>query len=356
MQFTRELGRYSAMDGYFKRVQQLTASRFWINNVTLDEAQKAIDAGATGCTQNPSYVWKMMTAKEEQVRVDASVKRALEKTKDVDDALVMIQRDLVADVANMFLPLYKQSFGRLGYVSIQGNPFKEDAGTILKTARFNREAGHNIMIKIPVTKEGLEAIGACIAEGMPVNATEVMSIQQAIDLIEVYEKAAKGLEHPPVVYLSHIAGIFDEYINNYVAQQKVPILGDVTFQGGKIVAKKIRAYMDERKTAVGFINGGARGLHHFTEWVGADISTTINWKGTAEDLLELNPPVVARFDNPVPESVLDELLAKLPDFKKAYMIGGLHVHDYEEFGPVELFCSSFRKAWGQARERIASLL
>lgn len=342
------------MQGYFHRVQSLTASRFWINNVTIAEANLALEAGATGCTQNPSYVWKMMSAPDEKQRVDAAVKKAMQKSTDVDDVLVRVQRDLVADVAKLFKPLYDQSHGKLGYVSIQGNPFKEDVGTIVTTARFNREAGENIMIKIPVTEEGLEAIGVCISEGMPVNATEVMSVQQAIDLVNVYEKAAKGMQHPPVIYLSHIAGIFDEYINGYVSQHGIDILGDVTWQAGKVVAKKIRSYMDECKTAVAFINGGARGLHHFTEWVGADISTTINWKGTADDLLKADLPVVSRFDNPVPESVVDELLAKLPDFRKAYLRGAIEAHEYEEFGPVVLFCSSFRKAWSQARERVES--
>lgn len=341
--------------GYFQRVQQLTASRFWINNVTLEEARLALDAGACGCTQNPSYVWKMMSSPDEKARVDAAVKKAMQQTQDVDDVLVHVQRDLVADVAGMFKPLYEASHKKLGYVSIQGNPFKEDASTILATARFNRLAGENIMIKIPVTEEGLKAIEQCISEGMPVNATEVMSIQQAIDLIQVYNRATQGMAHPPVVYLSHIAGIFDEYITAYVAENKVDILEDLTWQAGKIVAKKIRSYMDECKTSVGFINGGARGLHHVTEWVGADIATTINWKGTAENLIQADYPVVSRFNNPVPESVVDELLAKLPDFRKAYLCNTIHPHEYEEFGPVVLFCSSFRKAWALARQHIQSL-
>ena len=346
------------MSGYFHRVQSLTASQFWINNVTIAEAQKALDAGAVGCTQNPSYVWKMMSSPDETARVDKALKHAIKDigSKDIDEILVHMQRELVSDIAAMFLPLYKSSNGRLGYVSIQGNPFKEDAKTILRYARFNREAGPNIMVKIPVTEEGLDAVEMCLSEGMPVNATEVMSIQQAMDLIDVYDKATKGLANPPVVYLSHIAGIFDEFICKYASDKQVDILSDITFQGGKIIAKKIRSYMDERRTEVGFINGGARGLHHFTEWVGSDIATTINWKGTAEDLLSLDPPVVSRFDNPVPESVLDELLAKLPDFKKAYLAGGLEPHDYEDFGPVVLFCSSFRHAWSSARERVASVV
>lgn len=96
-------------------------------------------------------------------------------------------------------------------------------------------------------------------------------------------------------------------------------------------------------------------MHHFTEWVGADISTTINWKGTAEDLVNLNPPVVSRFDTPVPDSVIDSLMSKVPDFAKAYLPDGLEPAEYEEYGPVVLFCSSFRKAWKSALDRIASL-
>ena len=43
---------------YFKRVQERTATRFWINNVTRKQAALAIENGAVGCTQNPSYVSK----------------------------------------------------------------------------------------------------------------------------------------------------------------------------------------------------------------------------------------------------------------------------------------------------------
>ena len=45
---------------YFHRVQAQTPTKFWINNVTRNEARLAIDAGAVGCTTNPSYTWKMI--------------------------------------------------------------------------------------------------------------------------------------------------------------------------------------------------------------------------------------------------------------------------------------------------------
>ncbi len=336
------------MDGYFIRVQKHTRSRFWINNVTVREANLAIEAGAVGCTQNPSYAWKMLTAEDGKAHAEQLLRRILTETPDASEAIVRLQKELVSEIAAIFHPLYEQSSGTRGYVSIQGDPFREDYESIMRFARYNKQAGANIMIKIPVTQEGLKAVGQCIREGFPVNATEVMSVQQAMDLCDVYDEAVKGMANPPKVYLSHIAGIFDEYLAGYAAKHEVDIPSDYLYQAGKIVAKKIRSLMDARATAVGFINGGARGLHHFTEWVGADIATTINWKGTAEDLVLQNPPVVNRFDNPIDEAVLDTLIAKLPDFASAYFLGGLHPEHYAEFGPVELFCSSFQKAWRNA--------
>ncbi len=43
--------------------------------------------------------------------------------------------------------------------------------------------------------------------------------------------------------------------------------------------------------------------------------------------------------------MIDELLEKLPDFKKAYMLNEIKAHEYEEYGPVVLFRNSFEKAW-----------
>lgn len=103
---------------------------------------------------------------------------------------------------------------------------------------------------------------------------------------------------------------------------------------------------------VGFIGGGARGLQHFTEMVGADASITINWKGTAETLIENNPVVVPRFTMPSSEKVIDELLEKIPDFRKAYLYNEIDPEEYEQFGPVVLFRTSFETAWSSARKFI----
>ena len=101
----------------------------------------------------------------------------------------------------------------------------------------------------------------------------------------------------------------------------------------------------DRGYPVTFIGGGARGTQHFTEMVGGDVVVTINWKGTADKLIEENPPVMERLLNPVPDYVTEELLEKLPDYRRGYTEGAIHAHEYEEFGPVVMFRDMFVNDW-----------
>lgn len=341
---------------YFHRVSEQTATRFWINNVTREEAQLAIDAGAVGCTQNPSYVWKMLSHEKEGAYATEILKNIIETTGNANDAQVALQRELVGNAAKLFLPMYEATNGKWGYVSIQGDPFQEDTESIIKFAEYNREAGPNIMAKIPVTEEGLKAIEYCASKRIPINATEVMAVRQALDVCEVYEKATKGMKDPAPIYFSHITGIYDEYLQNYVRDNKVDISPDTLWQAGMAVARKVYKIVKDKRYNVGFIGGGARGLHHFTEMVGAEACITINWKGAAEDLLQQNPPVVQRFFTPVPEAVIDELNEKLVDFKRGYETNGITPAEYEEFGPVVLFRTTFENAWTNANNYITKVM
>lgn len=336
---------------YFHRVMEQSETRFWINNVTKNEAYWAIEEGAIGCTQNPAYVWKMMNHPDMQEKVEALIKKYIKEENDANEILVKLQRDLVGEIATIFLTQYESSQGRTGYVSIQGDPFHEDTETIVRHALYNREAGPNIMAKIPVTEEGLKAIEILAAQGVPINATEVMSVRQALDVCEVYEKATKGMKHKAPIYYSHISGILDEYLHKYVEAEGIEISSDALWHAGICAAKKTYWLCKQKNKEVGFIGGGARGLHHFTEMVGADANITINWSGTADKLIEQDPVVVQRFFMPTPEAVFDEL-CKIDDFKKAYFIDAIKPEEYENFGPVVLFRSSFEDAWSKAVDRI----
>jgi len=134
---------------YFYRIQNLTPTKFWINNVTKEEAKMAIEAGALGCTQNPAYTWKMLTHPEYGEYAKKVLAETLKETTDDNEVACIFQRKLIAEIAEIFMEVYKRTNGEHGYVSIQGDPIHEhDADVIIKEARINREISPNIMIKI----------------------------------------------------------------------------------------------------------------------------------------------------------------------------------------------------------------
>lgn len=345
--------------GYFHRVTSESPTRFWINNPTLAEAKMAIEAGAVGCTCNPSYCQKMLDHPDKNAWAWEMLDQAVMESKNDSEAQVILQRKLAKPIADMFMGFYDKNPRMDGFVSIQGDPIHEDYETILKEAYGNAKVSRNICVKIPVIGAGLQAIEKLVEADIAVNSTEIFGVSQANALCDTYEKTSRKSGKSPVIFLSHIAGIYDDHLKAYVEKHKIDISPDVLWQAGLAVARKCYKLMTERGHRPIMIGGGARGLHHFTEMVGGKLVVTINWLGTADKLIEQNPPVVHRLFNPVPERVIDELMEKLPDFRRGYLSDGLTVEEFDHFGPVELFRSHFVKSWervlGLAKERRVAL-
>lgn len=94
---------------YFKRVSAQTPTAFWINNVTQEQANLAIEAGAEGCTQNPAYVWKMIENAEERERIIEFIDNLTDQYDDDTDVLIALQRKLVGEISGIFMDMYKKA-------------------------------------------------------------------------------------------------------------------------------------------------------------------------------------------------------------------------------------------------------
>jgi transaldolase len=285
------------------------------------------------------------------------LKEALKESTEANEVQCILQRKLVKKIVEIFLPVYNSSHGEHGYVSIQGDPIhEEDPQVIINEGRLNREMGPNVMIKIPATKAGLEAMNVLISENTPINATEVMGLSQALDICKMYEQISNKTGNKPKIYYSLITGIFDEYLQKWVAENRIEISPDILYVAGIAIAQKTYEITKNKWPEIGYIGGGVRGLQHFTEMVGADVCITMNWQGQAEELLKINNPVVSRFFNPIPKLFVEELLEKVVEFRKAYNVKGLSVNEYEKFGPVEYFRDIFIDSWVKANNLIQTKL
>ena len=106
----------------------------------------------------------------------------------------LVTEDICA-AADLFGPLYEESRGTDGYVSLEVNPnLAHDAEATIKEARrlWNLVNRPNLMIKIPATQEGLPAITQAISAGINVNVTLIFSLKRYADVMAAF---LYGLEY-----------------------------------------------------------------------------------------------------------------------------------------------------------------
>ncbi len=326
-------------NGYFHRVHKDTQTRFWINNPSADDLEKAIAAGAVNCTTNPSYCSKLLQSEPKYIR--GVIDQVVKTEKNTDRAAMKVYHTVSARIMERFLPLYKASGGKEGYVTIQDDPRRDyDADHTVKVNLKAAKLGRNFMAKIPVISGGSEAIGELVARNIPVCATEIFSVSQAVHICERYKKAAKKSGNRPPFYVTHITGIFDQYFADLVRTENISIDPAILAQAGTVIARKQYKVLKQRGYDGLMLGGGARHLGHFTEFVGGDMHVTINWS-TAAELIAKDPPAENRIDLPAPKEVVRELSAKLPGFRRAYEDDGMDLGEFADFGPVMLFKTMF---------------
>lgn len=337
---------------YFWRVAAETETRFWVNNPTQEEVEQAIAAGAINCTTNPSFCSRLLDGEPE--RVYELIDAVVAEVEDDDAAAERVYELATERVMRSFLPLYEASGGKQGFVTIQGDPRRDDDPDFIVAEALRRtRLGPSIMAKIPVTVAGAAAIEALLARNVPVCATEIFALSQAVYICEAYERAARKTGNRPPFFVTHITGIFDEYLAGYVKEKGIALAPEVLGQAGWAVAHAEYRLLKDRGYPGIMLGGGARGLHHFTDMVGGDMHVTINWS-TAQALIDADGPVVSRVHALAPRDVVDELSEKLPDFRKAYQEDGLSPEEFESFGPLVLFRSSFLKGYGRLVAEVAA--
>lgn len=162
----------------------------WIDNINRrmlrsGKLKEMIGLGLRGMTSNPTIFEKAVISGEDY---DEEIERLYKRgssTFEIYDALTT--KD-VQDAADIFLPVYEETCGLDGHVSLEINPklaYKTDE-TIKEGKRLSRKVDRpNVMFKVPATDEGFRAIEELVASGINVNITLIFSVGQ-------YAKAARA--------------------------------------------------------------------------------------------------------------------------------------------------------------------
>lgn len=228
----------------------------WYDNIQRNLLENGglanmISAGdIRGVTSNPSIFNQAISQSRDY---DADLKALAAEGLSAEEIYEELVIDDIRSAADLFRPLYEDSQGGDGYVSLEVNPnlAYETEATIAEVKRLWEKVDRpNLMIKIPATREGLEAITQSISAGININVTLIFSLMRYADVMAAY---IYGLEYrrkagDPIENIASVASFFvsrvdtkiDHYLKSIIdkgdeeAEPAQAILGEAAISNAKL--------------------------------------------------------------------------------------------------------------------------
>ena len=229
----------------------------WIDNLSRElvhsgELARLIDEDAvTGITSNPTIFQKAISGSSDY---DAQLK---DSPDDLDPTEVFFRLAIqdIRDACDMLRPVWKQTGGADGYVSLEVDPglAYDTEGTLAQALDLHgRVERSNLYVKIPATAAGLPAIEDCIALGRSINVTLIFSLERYAAVVEAYLRGVERLVEdggdPSTV--SSVASFFVSRIDTET-DRRLEELGNKALQGKLAIANARLAYKHFQETLAG---------------------------------------------------------------------------------------------------------
>jgi transaldolase len=169
----------------------------WLDNLRRDwlrggQLAELLALGVRGITSNPTIFANAISGQaiyDDQFRAlmaDHTVESAYWEmaVTDIEEALALLR------------PLYDESDGEDGYVSLEVSPAQaHDTAETVQAARqlHDRVAQPNLFVKVPATREGVPAIRTLIGEGHSINVTLIFGLDRYDEVMEAYLSGLEAL-------------------------------------------------------------------------------------------------------------------------------------------------------------------
>jgi transaldolase len=221
----------------------------WLDNITRDLLDSGTLKGyidelsVTGLTSNPTIFDQAI---KKSAAYDPAIQRELGKGKAGEALFFDLALDDLTRAADLFRPIYDQTKGVDGWVSLEVSPLLAyDTATTLAAARdlHARAARPNLFIKIPGTPEGLPAIEEAIFAGVSINVTLLFSREQYLTAAEAY---LKGIERRIAAGLStNVGSVASVFISRWDVAVANKVSDELRDKLGIAIAQRTyKAYRD----------------------------------------------------------------------------------------------------------------
>lgn len=315
-----------------------TNTDFWNDSCSVEELKYAIENGAVGATANPVIIGEVLK-KEMHLWEDKIYQIIDEMPSATEDEIAWkIMEEISVSGAKLLEPIFYDQKGKNGRLSFQTDPkYYRNARKIAEQALYFSSLAPNMIVKIPVTKAGVEAIEEATYKGVSINATICFTVSQCIAVAEAVERGFKRREKDdkdissmgPVCTV--MVGRLDDWLKVIANRDDIVTEPAYLEWPGIAVMKKAYQLFKERGYRIRLLSAATRNHMHWSEFIDGDVVVTLThqWQ---KRFNESEVDVIPRIDNPVDQRIIEELSRKFTDFRRAYEEKGMMVDEFDNFG------------------------
>ena len=329
---------------------ETTPTVLWNDSADPEELRESIGFGAVGATCNP--VIAVTTVKADLSRWTKRIEEIAAQRPTAGESEIgwQIVEEVSVDAAKLLEPAFERYQGINGRLSMQTDPrLHRDKNALVEQAVAFDALADNIIVKIPATALGIQAIEEATYRGVNVNVTVSFTVAQAVEAGEAIERGlkrreAEGLDVStmgPVVTI--MCGRLDDWLKDvYKADGLVFDPGYLEW-AGVAAFKKAYSIFTERGLRARLLSAAFRNVMQWTEFVGGNvvISPPFAWQQRFQHSGIVPEP---RMDVPVEPRIVETLLEQMPEFRKAYEVDGMTHQEFDGFGATRKTLRQFLAA------------
>jgi transaldolase len=235
-----------------KKMRELGQSP-WVDGLSRGDTregrlQELLDQGIVGVTSNPAIFQKAIAGSD---LYDEQLAELSRQTDDPKEIFLHIAKTDIQEACDVLMPVYRETNLLDGYVSLEVSPdlAYDTQGTVDEAVRLHEMVDRpNLLVKIPATEAGLEAIEEMTARGKSINVTLIFSLERYRKVAESYLRGLKRLvdrgEDPSPV--ASVASFFVSRVDTE-ADKRLDELGREDLKGKLGIANAKLAYQEYKE-------------------------------------------------------------------------------------------------------------
>ncbi|GBE36469.1 transaldolase [bacterium BMS3Bbin07] len=210
---------------------------FWYDNISRGllksgELKRMIEEeGLRGVTSNPTIFHKSIQSGNDY---DEQLHQLLGKEASEKDMFYALAIQDIVEACEVLMPVYEESNGLDGYVSIEVDPHLayDTERTVTEATELAERIGKpNLMVKVPATGEGLPAVEELLYRGYNINVTLLFSVKRYKEVLNAYMKGIERRvsEGKPVDRVASVASFFVSRVDTLadkLLEEKLKMAGD----------------------------------------------------------------------------------------------------------------------------------